>query len=108
MRRDERPDWENYTLEELQEALEGLNRKRYPERAVAIEDLLRARREAPPAPTGPLRAEPALPDWANYTLTELEQALAGLDRERYPEHERIIQECLQKRRASGEDNTDEA
>ena len=89
------PDWEHYSATELEQALAGLDRRRYPKRAPLIERLLKQRKlqaleyedEA-----RPFWSE--LPNWERYSLDELHQALEGLDCKRYPDREQIIGELI--------------
>lgn len=91
---DNLPRWERYSLEELREALEGLDRQRFPERAENLERLIARFDQAqrPPRHDPPFFHQP--PDWDRYTLEELEQALEGLDRARYPEREARIRSLI--------------
>jgi hypothetical protein len=95
------PGWERYSAEELEQALAGLDRQQYPDRAPIIQRLLEQRR------LQPLKADqieqPAwseLPDWEHYSLDELQQALEGLDRGRYPDREKIILELIRTRNSA--------
>ena len=95
------PDWEHYSAEELEQALAGLDRQQYPEREPVIQRLLEQRRLHPLQ--SDLTDHPAwseLPDWEHYSLDELQQALEGLDRSRYPDREKIILELIKTRNSA--------
>ena len=105
------PGWERYSAEELEQALASLDRQQYPDRAPIIQRLLEQRRLHPLQ--SDLTDHPAwseLPDWEHYSLDELQQALEGLDRSRYPDRERIILELIKSRSSAemGEAGDDRA
>jgi hypothetical protein len=95
------PDWEHYRLEEVQEALDGLDRDRYPDRARQLQQLIQQRRQNPkPAAPEALDFFEAVPDWQSYSLSELEEALQDLDRQRYPDRANTIRELIESRKST--------
>jgi hypothetical protein len=94
------PDWEAYSVEELEEALEGLDRQKYPERVPIIQRLLEHRRKHPIQHDELAHPDwEDKPDWAHYSLAELQQALEGLDCRRYPDRESTLKRLIEARQA---------
>ena len=100
------PDWEHYSVEELEQALAGLDRQQYPERVPIIQRLLEQRKLHPRQYEEVEHlAWNERPDWEHYSLDELNQALAGLDCHRYPDREEIIRALIKARGSTETQNS---
>lgn len=80
----EHPNYAEYSVTDLQEALDTIDKQAYPERAELIKKELTAR--------DPERVEMQKPDYSNYSVEELNQALLSIDQEAFPDRANELQQ----------------
>ncbi|MGI2260750.1 hypothetical protein [Shewanella sp. GXUN23E] len=85
----EHPNYAEYSITDLQEALDAIDKEAYPERAELIGQELAAR--------DPERVEMPRPDYSNYSVEELNQALRGIDKDAFPDRTNELQQEIAMR-----------
>ena len=83
MKNSPKPNYRDYTLEELYEAEASIDREKYPERYNEIRTRIKQRKSTEP-------------NYDEYTLEELYEAEASIDREKYPERYNKIRARIQE------------